>query len=270
MKNPWVIMLSRVVVVVGLYFAWFLTVNKLFFDYIYPLDPWFERNTVSIIILNDIVGFPLMLLAWRFLFKENLFKAAKFRVMDRKSVGLALWIGLGAGLFTVAFSQLPAIASENFKFRELFDYLNRAEWYVFLTFLILGNIYKETLFRGVLMNEFRRVFPVWLAIAIQGVLYGALFFFGDIPLSLYGFLGAVIFALLYVWFKSIWAPIAAQIACQGSQYLLWHYGPESDNVAVLSAAMAIAGVMVASGLFFAVRHRGQVAASVPDEAVTTV
>lgn len=267
--KPWGIMLSRVVVIICLYFAWFFTVTTLFFDYIYPLSPWFERNTVTVIILNDIVGLPLMVLAWRFLFKGNLFKAAKFRLMDRRSVGLALWIGLGAGLFTVAFSQLPAIASDKYQFRELFDYLNRAEWYVFLTFLILGNIYKETLFRGVLMTEFSRVFPVWLAIGIQGVLYGALFFFGDIPLSLYGFLGAVIFALLYVWFKSIWAPIAAQIACQGSQYLLWHYGPESDNTATLSVVMALAAVMIAAGLFFAVKHRGRVAASLPDEAVTS-
>lgn len=174
--KAWGMMLARVAVVIGLYFAWFFTATTLFFDYVYPKSTWFEQNTVTVIILNDMVGLPLMLLAWRFIFKENLFKAAQFRVMGGKSVAIALWIGLGAGLFTVAFSRLPAIASDKYRFHELFDYLNRAEWYVFLVFLLLGNIYKETLFRGILMNEFRRVLPVWVAIVIQGVLYGALFF----------------------------------------------------------------------------------------------
>lgn len=267
--KSWGMMLARVAVVIGLYFVWFFTVTTLFFDYVYPRSTWFEQNTVTVIILNDLVGFPLMVLAWRFLFKENLFKAAKFRLMDGKATAIALWIGLGAGLFTVAFSRLPAIASDKYKFRELFDYLNRAEWYVFLIFLILGNIYKETLFRGILMNTFRRVFPVWTAIVIQGVLYGALFFFGDIPLSLYGFLGAVIFALLYVWFRSIWAPIAAQVACQGSQYLLWHYGPETTHVNVMSIVMAVAAAMIAFGLFLAVKHRSSISSPPPSEAVTS-
>ncbi|MGG3506089.1 type II CAAX endopeptidase family protein [Paenibacillus lautus] len=266
--KAWGMMLARVAVVIGLYFAWFFTVTTLFFDYVYPKSTWFEQNTVTVIILNDMVGLPLMLLAWRLIFKENLFKAAKFRVMGGKSVAIALWIGLGAGLFTVAFSRLPAIASDKYQFRELFDYLNRAEWYVFLVFLILGNIYKETLFRGILMNEFRRVLPVWIAIVIQGVLYGALFFFGDIPLSLYGFLGAVIFALLYVWFKSIWAPIAAQVACQGSQYLLWHYGPETKDVTVMSVVMAVAAAMIAVGIFLAVKHRTSISSTLSSEAVT--
>jgi hypothetical protein len=103
---------------------------------------------------------------------------------------------------------------------------------------------------------------------IQGVLYGALFFFGDIPLSLYGFLGAVIFALLYVWFRSIWAPIAAQVACQGSQYLLWHYGPETTDVTVMSAWMAVAAAMIAVGIFLAFKHRPSISEPLPSEGVT--
>ncbi|MBP2000049.1 membrane protease YdiL (CAAX protease family) [Paenibacillus shirakamiensis] len=267
--KAWGIMLARVAVVIGLYFGWFFTVTTLFFDYVYPRSTWFERNTVTVIILNDMVGLPLMLLAWRLLFKENLFKAAQFRLMNGKSVAIALWIGLGAGLFTVAFSRLPAIASDKYKFRELFDYLNRAEWYVFLIFLILGNIYKETLFRGILMNEFRRVLPVWVAIIIQGVLYGALFFLGDIPLSLYGFLGAVIFALLYVWFKSIWAPITAQIACQGSQYVLWHYGPQTTEVSLMYAWMILAVGIITAGIFLAVKHRPSASEPVMTKGVTS-
>lgn len=253
MRN-WTVSIGRVLLVIGLYFAWFLTVTKLFFAYIYPLSPWFEQNTLAVIILNDIIGFPLMYFAIKLIFKQNLFKEARFQKMDGSAISLSLWVGLGAGLFTVAFSQLPAIQSDQFKFQELFEYLNRAEWYVFLVFLLLGNVYKETLFRGLLLNSFRGVLPVTVAILLQGLLYGVLFFLGDIPLSLYGFLGAIIFALLYVWFDSIWAPIAAQVACQGVQYLLWHLGPKSDDVFILSAVMAVAGAMIVVGLYLGNRR----------------
>ncbi|MFD0589641.1 CPBP family intramembrane glutamic endopeptidase [Paenibacillus sp. GCM10027627] len=254
MKN-WGSALGRVAVIVGIYFAWFFAVTTLIFDYIAPNSEWFQQNTLIVIILNDIVGFPLMYFAFKLIFKKNMFELARYRKMDKSAVGLSLWVGLGAGLFTAAFSQLPFIRNEHPQFNDLFDYLNRADWYVFLVFLLLGNIYKETLFRGVLLNEFKRISPLAVAIVIQGLLYGALFFFGDIPLSMYGFLGAVIFAILYVWFDSIWAPIAAQVACQGLQYILWHIGPKSDNVTSLSIVMAVSACIIASGLFWAARHR---------------
>ncbi|MBH5318586.1 CPBP family intramembrane metalloprotease [Paenibacillus sp. GSMTC-2017] len=251
----WGMALGRVALIIGIYFAWFFTVTTLFFDYVYPLSPWFEQNTVFVIILNDIVGLPLMYIAFKLIYKQSIFKEARFRKINKKAVSYAFLIGLGAGLFTVAFSQLPIILTDQYKFRELFDYLNRAEWYVFFTFLILGNIYKETLFRGLLLNEFRKVVPLTVAIIVQGILYGALFFFGDIPLSLYGFLGAVIFALLYVWFDSIWAPITAQIACQGLQYILWHHGPKITNVDYLYIIMAVSALIITIGIYLANRHR---------------
>ncbi|GKU77858.1 CPBP family intramembrane glutamic endopeptidase [Paenibacillus sp. L3-i20] len=251
----WGMALGRIALIIGIYFAWFFTVNKLFFDYIYPLSTWFQQNTLVVIILNDIIGLPLMYIAFRLIYKQSLFKEARFHRMDSKAVSIALLVGIGAGLFTFAFSQLPVIQSDQYKFRELFDYLNRAEWYVFLVFLLLGNIYKETLFRGMLLNEFRRVLPLAVAIILQGVLYGVLFFFLDIPLTLYGFLGAVIFAILYVWFDSIWAPIAAQVACQGLQYILWHHGPKISNVDVLGVIMAISALIIGCGLYWANHHR---------------
>ncbi|QGG55487.1 CPBP family intramembrane glutamic endopeptidase [Paenibacillus sp. B01] len=246
--NKWKDGLLRPVVIIGIYFAWFFTVTTLFFDYVYRDTAWFQKNTLVTILLNDIVGLPLMIGAIWLLFRQNLFREARFRRIEPTSVLICVWIGLGAGLFTAAFSQLPLIRSSDYQFQTLFDYINRADWYVFLGFLLLGNVYKETLFRGLLLNSFRRLMPVWAAIALQGALYGALFFLGDVPLSLYGFLGAVLFGLLYVRLDSIWAPIAAQIACQGLQYALWHYAPDLGGAAALSVIMAASLAMIAAGV----------------------
>ncbi|QJC51347.1 CPBP family intramembrane metalloprotease [Paenibacillus albicereus] len=255
MKLNWKNGLLRPLVIIAVYFAWFFTVTRLFFAYVYQDTEWFRTNTLVTILLNDIVGLPLMIAAIWLLFRQNLFAEARFRRMQGPSVAICLWIGLGAGLFTAAFSQLPFIRSSDYQFQTLFDYINRADWYVFLGFLLLGNVYKETLFRGMLLNSFRLLMPVWAAIALQGVLYGALFFLGDVPLSLYGFLGAVLFGLLYVWFDSIWAPIAAQIACQGLQYALWRYAPDLGGEGTLAAIMAAALAMIVSGVLLASRKR---------------
>jgi len=252
--KQWGLMLAKVGVIIGIYFAWFFTALYIFNHFIYQDNAWFQQNTLIFIVFNDIVSFPLMYLALKYIFKVNIFQAARYRKMGGRALVLSLVVGLGAGLFTVAFAQWPGIQSELVQFNVLFDYLYRVEWYVFLLFLLLGNIYKETLFRGVLLNAFRGVLPLIISIILQGILYGVLFFTGDIPLSIYGFLGAVIFALIYVWFDSIWAPIAAQVACQGIQYILWHWGPKTDNLPVLITGMVISLIIIVIGMFLSKRE----------------
>ncbi|MDK8179806.1 type II CAAX endopeptidase family protein [Paenibacillus sp. UMB4589-SE434] len=250
------LMLVSVLLIVGIYFAWFYTVNHLFFTYLYSLSPWFERNTLFIIILNDIVGFPLMALALWFLLRKSIFKVARYQRIAAVPAVYACIIGAAAGIFTIAFSMLPAFRGpEGSTFIVLLDYINRAEWYVFLAFLLLGNIYKETLFRGLLLNEFRTVFPVWMAIVLQGIMYGILFFQGDPVLSLYGFLGAVIFALLYVWFDSIWAPVIAQIACQGVQYVMWNSNLALKGLPLQITVMVVSILIIGVCMRYARRHR---------------
>ncbi|MCZ8518255.1 MULTISPECIES: CPBP family glutamic-type intramembrane protease [Paenibacillus] len=245
---------AHVLLIVGIYFGWIFTAYYFYMEYVYVDNAWFKRNTLMFINVNDIIGLPLFYLLMRYVFKKNLFQEARYRKIAKKPVLISLMVGLAAGLFTAAFSKLPFIITNYPQFGKLFNYLNRADWYVFLVFLILGNIFKETLFRGLLLNQFRRVTPLAVAVTLQGIAYGCLFFYGKVSYTLYGFLGAVIFALLYVWFDSIWAAVLAQIACQLSQYIIWNLHLPITNGYLLGGSMAAFTLVIGAGLYAAWRH----------------
>jgi membrane protease YdiL (CAAX protease family) len=210
------LMLFNILLFIGIYYV-IIELTVYFWQYtLMPLHPWFREHVLGVIVLNDVIALPLLYLTYRYILKRNFFREARFHRMSSGSIFIACTVGLMAGIFTAMFARLPYIQSDQFLFQALFSSLNDSAWYVFLAFLLIGNLFKEVLFRALLFNELRKVLPLVIAIILQGLLYGALFFNFDPPLTLYGFLGAVVFVLLYIWFNSIWAPILAQILCCGT------------------------------------------------------
>jgi membrane protease YdiL (CAAX protease family) len=255
--KKYAIMFGNLLVFIGLYFVIISSVVYLWANVLMPYHPWFVENTLGYIVLNGAIGFPIFYLVFRYIYKRNFFKEARFQKMDRIPVLISIGVGLMAGIFTAVFAQLPLIQSDDIRFSGLFAFLNGSTWYVFLGFLLVGNLFKETLFRGILFNVLRKALPVTVAIIIQGLLYGTLFFNLNPPLTLFGFLGAVVFVLLYIWFDSIWAPILAQIFCQGCQYIIWHSSLQLDGIVLQISIMSITGLLVAAGLYLAWRYQSK-------------
>ncbi len=84
-----------------------------------------------------------------------------------------------------------------------------------------------------------------------------MFFSFDIPLTVYGFLGAVVFALLYVRYRSIWAPIVAQYACQGSQYVFRRSETHVTDPNMQYLFLTITGIAIVALLIVIFnKHRG--------------
>lgn len=248
------VMLFNILLFVGIYYI-ILELAVYVWKYtLMPLHPWFREHVLGVIVLNDLLALPVFYLTFRYLLKRHFFKEARFFRMSRGSIVIACTVGLMAGIFTAMFSRLPYIQSDELNFNALLSSLNDTAWYVFLAFLLVGNFFKEILFRALLFNELRKVLPLYVAIVLQGLLYGALFFNFDPPLTLYGFLGAVIFVLLYIWFDSIWAPILAQIFCQGIQYILWH-SSLTIGEPLLITFMILSGVVLLYGLYLARKRK---------------
>lgn len=89
---------------------------------------------------------------------------------------------------------------------------------------------EEIFFRGVLQSMFERYIgnkhvAIWLAAAIFSFIHFQ--FYGFFPRM---FLGAF-FGYLYVWFRSIWVPIAAHFFNNGWT-LLMHYLYQQKNIAI--------------------------------------
>lgn len=76
--------------------------------------------------------------------------------------------------------------------------------------IILGPIYEEILFRGLIYNEFKKTFNSIVSIIIQSLIFSIMHF--DLVQIIYTAVLGIFLALLYTWSQSIIAPIIAHIS----------------------------------------------------------
>lgn len=165
---------------------------------------------------------PYFVLVFAIFKQQNLFKAVNFGKVNLKTVGIIAILTFFTSLFTSAFMKMPW--SETF-FPNVSMLLNtRLLAQHPLQFIIWWPlhcaIWREMLFRGIIYNEFKSAMPISLAVILQGLMQGFLFFlFTQFDLVFYGLLGSVIFALVYTWCNSLWASIIAQLMLEGFLFI---------------------------------------------------
>jgi membrane protease YdiL (CAAX protease family) len=175
-------------------------------------------------LFQDVPIFAAFLLISFLIKRENLFKACNFSKVKLQSVGIIFVLCLAVSFFTASFIKMPWVETGMPKISLLLGGRLLAQpWYQFIIWMPLHcAFFREVLFRGILFNEFKKALPLPIAVIMQGLMQGFLFFqFMELDLVFYGFLGAVIFALVYQWCKSLWASILAQIFLE-SLLLLWN------------------------------------------------
>lgn len=88
---------------------------------------------------------------------------------------------------------------------------------------VFSPIVEEVLFRGIIYNRLKRIFPVLLSIILSALLFGM--FHGNIVQGTYGTLMGLIIALFYEKFDSFYAPViihsVANIAIYVLSYQVW-------------------------------------------------
>ena len=72
---------------------------------------------------------------------------------------------------------------------------------------IMAPIVEELLFRGIVFNRLRKFAPIWVAVIIQALLFGLMHF--NSVQSIYTIFVGIVFALIYLKIKSLWAPMLA-------------------------------------------------------------
>ena len=83
---------------------------------------------------------------------------------------------------------------------------------------IAAPIIEEILFRGLILGELKKYLPLPLAIVFQGVLFGALHM--NFTQFLYAAPLGILFGVVFIWVKSIWATILIHIAFNSAGVLL--------------------------------------------------
>ena len=141
--------------------------------------------------------------------------------------------GLFAALniFQVVIFSLTDVMKYFPSYDEISDMLTTDSFIVQLLAMgIAAPIIEELIFRGILINRMSWL-PVWAAVLIQGVLFGAVHL--NLFQSLYAFVAGVLLGMIYVKFRSILIVIAGHMAYNLSSLLASKIPDEQIMVVVL-------------------------------------
>ncbi|EPR10080.1 CPBP family intramembrane glutamic endopeptidase [Ruminiclostridium papyrosolvens] len=254
--KKYLIMVGNLLIYVVTYFLIIKSLVYIGKGYILPrpgIGPWLNRNSLVVTVTSDLIQFTIFYFVFKKFKGINLLKHVKLtEKISMKNFAVIFVIGLASGFFTSSVFKLPFITE---RYPDLinimkFMFIDGGTVIVFTCFLLVGSVYKEILFRGLIFNELRDKLPVVAAVIIQGLMYGLMFFNMNVPLIAYGFLGAVLFVTLYLLVKSLWASVIAQASCQGIMYILMRTEDSILNKGTAWPAIAISFVIIVAGVIY--------------------
>lgn len=142
--------------------------------------------------------------------KKSIFEYCRFTKISTKDTLIAIYIGLGGLIFNTAIVNISFIDKAFPQFESLlsFNYESSSVLIGILTAVIIGPIFEEFLFRGMIFNELRGLMSLIPAALISSVLYGVIFF--DIPLMTFCFIAALLYSFVYVQINSLVAVIVIE------------------------------------------------------------
>jgi membrane protease YdiL (CAAX protease family) len=213
--------------------------------------PAFQRfSYYNYLLYFPMIDFPLIglfYLAMKRIHKRNLFAVCNFSAVPLKSAGYIVVLGIAMGVWVQCFFTIPSIATNYPQFQQLFEYLTDNLLPAFLLFLVVHSAFKEMFFRALIYNVLRAATPISVSILVTGVIYGGLFFNWDIPLTIYASVGALIFSLMFEWYKSIIAPIINEVMVFGTYYVLKQFTFGFNGyvlVGLLASSATVVGMMI--------------------------
>jgi membrane protease YdiL (CAAX protease family) len=139
-------------------------------------------------------------------------------------VGLVVYLLISALLVFAASALLPGFDANQAQ-DVGFEGLNQRYELVlaFITLVILAPFAEEVLFRGYLFGKLQRYVPIWVAIVVTSLLFGAIH--GAWNLALDTFALSVILCMLRVSTGSLWAPILLHMTKNGIAFYLLFINP---------------------------------------------
>lgn len=244
-------MVGSVLLYIVVYFLIFTGVSKLWYGPLLNnevIGSWINDNGIGIIILNDIIAIPAFMLLVYLLKKKSIFVVTKFKKISLSQLLICSLIGICMGVFLTNFFKLSFI-QEIPIFEEIMVYLYDTNILMFLGFVFIGTCFKEILFRGLIFNDLQKEMYLVVAILIHAVLYGALFFYFNIPLTLFSILGNIVVVLTYIYTGSIWGAFTAQAFNNFTAYFIRNTNPEMfGSMQILAIAVTV--IIMAISLYF--------------------
>ena len=170
-------------------------------------ESFIDSNHHVPMIIWFILSFIILWAIFKFIKKKSIIEYCNFSRISLKNSVLMVYIGIGGFIFNTALINISFIDRNFPEFDASLKYIYEGSFVIFaiLSAVIIGPIYEEILFRGVIFNELRSNIPLPVAIIIQSIMYGVLFF--NIPLGLFCFVAALLYSFIYIKLKTLWSLI---------------------------------------------------------------
>lgn len=220
-----------------------------------------DSEAVSQFFLDEIAGATPMLVVFSALItlgllmlyflgrKDNFIPYVGFRKMPYKDVFLLLILGICLNTLSVPLvhyiTQALPVQEQMAVYNQLMEALfSGSPFWIFLSVVIAAPLIEEIMLRGIVLNDFKKAVPLWAALIIQALLFGAMHM-NWIQGSYACVLGLVL-GWVYHQYKSIWAPIAVHLSYNMTSALWGIFIPDFEApMPVMLAIGAIASLGLA-------------------------
>jgi len=218
---------------------------------------WIRNNPSILTIMINIPTLLVYMLIAK-IRKQNFKVKYHFNSFNYHYIYLIILIGISLGIFSTSFLRIHII-KENFStLNKLLKSITAGDNLIItlLGTITMGSILEEVLFRGLIFEELKKNTNIIFAVIVQGLLLGV--FTLNISAMIYAGIGGVIFGVIYIVFRSIWAAILAHMI--SSTVLLifskWSTNLISEANAVYAAALSI--IILAASLYMILKYRNKI------------
>lgn len=266
--KKYAVMAGNLAVHVGIYYGLLQVLVIIWEQAVLPKYPALAPHGIIGLYTNALFAMPLYYFVLKIFYKKDLIAIAQFGRASARTHVLNVLLAVCMAVWVMSLFSIPEVKDAAPGFENIVGFFLAQNAWVFFTFFVINSVYKEILFRALIFNELKSALPLPAAMIITGILYGFLFFSGDIPLMLYGTAGAVIFGLIYVWHRSIWLTIVNEFVLFSAYYIIRH----SVGLPQGSALYVLMGVSSAAilGLLYGIWRSKQtsIVISQPSEKVS--
>lgn len=196
-------------------------------------------------VLVVVLGFFVLTLR-----RRNPLRYLQFRALSAGDALATLLIGLGFALFlnglltlTEINTVLPDPVSE-----QISQAIAANLPMILIAIGLVVPFYEEFLFRGLVFKELQNSSKLWVALLLQGLLFGAIH--ANWFQFIYAFPVGVVLGLVFLRYQSLWAPILIHLGLNSTSALLSAFLPERVTAGVFWAMLFSGAALLFAGFYY--------------------
>ncbi len=184
---------------------------------------------IYLVTLCLVIGVPWLLRQYRTTLGDiGLQRLPSWMDIWMAPAGLVLYLLLSAGLIFLATTFLPQFDVGQAQDTG-FGHLNQRYEYIlaFLTLVVIAPVAEEVLFRGYLFGKLKKFIPIWVAILVTSLLFGAVHGAWNVAIDTLAL--SLVLCMLRLSTGSLWAPILLHMTKNGIAYYILFINPAILN-----------------------------------------